>query len=93
MLETDAKARVHPGLLAGWRLLSDTAWEFKLRPGVRFHNGAPFVAEDIAFTIARLPTIQTARACSPPTPAASAAWRWWTRRPSASTPPRPTRPC
>lgn len=58
MVETDAQARVRPGLLASWRLVSDTVWEFKLRPDVRFHNGAPFVADDIAFTIARVPTIQ-----------------------------------
>ncbi|GGG24780.1 ABC transporter substrate-binding protein [Caldovatus sediminis] len=57
MLESDAQARVHPGLLESWRLLADDTWEFRLRAGVRFHNGAEFTAEDIAFTIARLPTI------------------------------------
>jgi peptide/nickel transport system substrate-binding protein len=57
MLETDSRARVGPGLLESWRLLADDTWEFKLRPGVRFHNGAEFTAEDIAFTVARLPTI------------------------------------
>jgi peptide/nickel transport system substrate-binding protein len=57
MLESDAQARIHPGLLESWRLLADDTWEFRLRAGVRFHNGAEFTAEDIAFTIARLPTI------------------------------------
>ena len=57
MLETDVQARVHPGLLAGWRLLSPETWEFRLRPGVRFHDGTELTADDIAFTIARLPTI------------------------------------
>ncbi|MBW8270193.1 ABC transporter substrate-binding protein [Caldovatus aquaticus] len=57
MLESDAQARVHPGLLLSWSLPAPEVWEFRLRPGVRFHNGAEFTAEDIAFTIARLPTI------------------------------------
>lgn len=58
MVESDSQARIQPGLLESWRLVSDTVWEFKLRPNVRFHNGAAFTAEDIAFTIARIPTIQ-----------------------------------
>ncbi len=57
MVETDSQARIQPGLLESWRILSPTTWEFRLRQGVRFHNGADFTAEDIAFTIARLPTI------------------------------------
>jgi peptide/nickel transport system substrate-binding protein len=57
MLETDGQARVTPGLLESWRLLAEDAWEFRLRRGVRFHNGAEFAADDIAFTLARLPTI------------------------------------
>jgi peptide/nickel transport system substrate-binding protein len=32
-------------------------WEFKLRPNVRFHNGNPFTAEDVAFTLRRLPNV------------------------------------
>ncbi|MBX6376509.1 MAG: ABC transporter substrate-binding protein [Acetobacteraceae bacterium] len=57
MLESDERARIRPGLLESWRLVSNDTWEFRLRPGVRFHNGAEFTADDIAFTIARLPTV------------------------------------
>jgi peptide/nickel transport system substrate-binding protein len=57
MLETDPRARVQPGLLESWRVLAEDTWEFKLRANVRFHNGAAFTAEDIAFTVERLPTI------------------------------------
>ena len=42
-----------PGLAVSWRLVEPTAWEFELRPGVTFHNGAPFTAEDVAFSIER----------------------------------------
>ncbi len=33
--------------------MSDTAWEFKLRPDVKFHNGAAFTADDVVFTYER----------------------------------------
>ena len=42
-----------PGLAVSWRLVEPTAWEFELRPGVTFHNGAPFTAEDVLFSIER----------------------------------------
>ena len=30
-----------------------TTWDFKLRPGVKFHNGDPFTSADVKFTIER----------------------------------------
>ena len=53
LTETDSRARLTPGLAESWRAVDDTTWEFKLRPGVKFHNGSDFTAEDVAFTIAR----------------------------------------
>jgi peptide/nickel transport system substrate-binding protein len=50
---TDSRARLVPRLAESWRAVDDTTWEFKLRPGVKFHNGNDFTAEDVAFTIAR----------------------------------------
>ncbi|MGG5807919.1 ABC transporter substrate-binding protein [Falsiroseomonas sp. CW058] len=60
LVETDAQARNVPGLATEWRAVGPTTWEFKLRPGVRFHNGSDFTAEDVAFTIARLPNVPNA---------------------------------
>ena len=37
-------------LAESWRLVDDSTWEFKLRQGVKFHNGAPFSAEDVAYS-------------------------------------------
>ncbi|KRD96312.1 ABC transporter substrate-binding protein [Bosea sp. Root381] len=42
-----------PGLALSWKTLSDTVWEFKLRPGVTWHDGKPFTADDVAFTYER----------------------------------------
>jgi len=45
--------RLEPGLALSWTPVSDTVWEFKLRPGVKWHDGAPFTAADVAFTVDR----------------------------------------
>ncbi len=45
-----------PALAVSWERRSDTAWVFRLRPGVTFHDGSPFTAQDVAATIRRIPT-------------------------------------
>jgi peptide/nickel transport system substrate-binding protein len=50
---TDSRARLVPRLAESWRAIDGTTWEFRLRQGVKFHNGNDFTAEDVAFTIAR----------------------------------------
>ncbi|MBI0534615.1 ABC transporter substrate-binding protein [Roseomonas sp. KE2513] len=57
LVNTDGQARNIPGLATEWRVVGPTTWEFKLRPNVRFHNGNAFTAEDVAFTLARLPNV------------------------------------
>lgn len=57
LVEYDERVRPQPGLAVSWRALDDTTWEFRLRPNVRFHNGNPFTAEDVAFTLARVPQV------------------------------------
>lgn len=60
LVETDEKARNQPGLATEWRAVAPTTWEFRLREGVRFHNGSDFTAEDVAFTLGRLPNVPNA---------------------------------
>ncbi len=57
LTERTADARMVPGLAESWRLVSDTVWEFKLRAGVRWHDGRPFTADDVAFSIERAPNV------------------------------------
>ena len=42
-----------PALATSWRVINPTTWEFNLRQGVKFHDGTPFTADDVAFSFAR----------------------------------------
>ncbi len=57
LINTDAKAGMVPGLAESWSTVEPDLWEFRLRRGVTFHNGNPFTAEDVAFTIRRVPNV------------------------------------
>lgn len=54
-----ADGKLLPTLATSWALTSDpTVWEFKLRKGVKFHDGSLFTADDVLFSLqrARAPT-------------------------------------
>ena len=52
LLDRDAKTfKPKPMLAESWRIVNDTTWEFKLRKGVKFHNGEPFTAQSVQATI------------------------------------------
>jgi len=59
LVRRDPQSRPVPGLALSWKLIDDTTWEFKLRPGVKWHNGEPFTGEDVAYSIARPPTVKS----------------------------------
>jgi len=42
-----------PALATEWKLQGQQAWVFKLRSGVKFHNGDPFSSADVKFSIDR----------------------------------------
>ncbi|MES2939272.1 MAG: ABC transporter substrate-binding protein [Pseudomonadota bacterium] len=43
-----------PALATSWKQTSPTVWRFELRKGVLFHDGTPFTADDVVFSIARV---------------------------------------
>ena len=52
LLDRDPKTfKPRPMLAESWRIVTDTTWEFKLRKGVKFHNGEPFTAHAVKATI------------------------------------------
>ncbi len=53
LIEQDEKQRLMPGLATSWKPIDDLTWEFKLREGVKFHDGTPFTADDVLFTFER----------------------------------------
>ena len=57
LLATDEHQRLQPALAQSWRPVGDKLWEFKLRPGVLWHDGAPFTAGDVAFSLQRAPSV------------------------------------
>lgn len=57
LTETDENSRVLPGLAESWKMIDPLTWEFRLRKGVKFHNGNDFTAEDVVFTFARIPRV------------------------------------
>ncbi|WP_233253229.1 ABC transporter substrate-binding protein [Paracoccus binzhouensis] len=42
-----------PRLATEWNQVDEDTWEFKLRDGVAWHDGTPFTAKDVQFTIER----------------------------------------
>jgi peptide/nickel transport system substrate-binding protein len=54
LLERDPDLNLVPLLAESYRSVSQTIWEFKLRRGIRFHNGETFDAESVKFSLERL---------------------------------------
>jgi len=48
--------KLMPELAVSWKSVDPLTWQFKLRQGVKFHNGEPFNADAVKFTVDRLIT-------------------------------------
>ena len=57
LVHMDETQRTEPGLAESWKVVDETTWEFKLRRGVKFHDGSDFTAEDVAATMKRVPWV------------------------------------
>ncbi|MEP7454144.1 ABC transporter substrate-binding protein [Phyllobacterium sp. SB3] len=57
LIKSGNNLELEPGLAESWTAIDDTTWEFKLRTGVKFHDGSDFTAEDVKFSIERIPHV------------------------------------
>ena len=57
LVTTDADGKPIPALALSWGATSPTTWDIRLRPGVTFHDGTPFTADDVVFTHSRIPGV------------------------------------
>ena len=57
LVQMDPDSKMIPGIATSWKPIDATTWEFKLRKGVKFHDGSELTAEDVAFSIDRVAQI------------------------------------
>lgn len=60
LVTRDEDGNLAPSLATEWEAIDDVTWQFKLREGVKFHNGEDFNAEAAKFSIDRLINPDTA---------------------------------
>ena len=53
LIGRDERFRLEPALALSWQLATPTTWRLRLRPGVTFHDGSPFTADDAVFSLER----------------------------------------
>ncbi len=56
LVRYDKNYQIQPALATKWTQISPTQVRFELRRGVKFHDGAPFTADDVVFSITRVMT-------------------------------------
>lgn len=54
LVARDKDFRLVPGLAVSWSQPDAKTWRFKLRQGVKFHDGSPFTADDVVFSLERV---------------------------------------
>jgi len=54
LLRWNADMKIEPDLATGYLAPNDTTYIFRLRQGVKFHNGQAFTAEDVKYTFDRI---------------------------------------
>jgi len=53
LVSRDRNFDLEPALALSWQAIEPTRWRFVLRPRVKFHDGTPFTADDVVFSIER----------------------------------------
>src|SRR6188474_3038644 len=53
LIMRDKNLKLIPALAVSWKQTGPTTWVFNLRKDVKFHDGSPFTADDVVFSIKR----------------------------------------
>ncbi|MEY4562363.1 MAG: hypothetical protein RLZZ618_1640 [Pseudomonadota bacterium] len=53
LVNRDRQLALVPVLATSWKQISPMQWRVLLRPNVKFHDGTPFTADDVIFSLAR----------------------------------------
>ena len=57
LVDTDEHGRLVSDLAESWTSDGRQTWRFALRHGVTFHDGTPFTADDVVFSLNRVPNV------------------------------------
>ncbi|MDQ6916786.1 MAG: ABC transporter substrate-binding protein [Pseudomonadota bacterium] len=61
LVSRDRNFALEPALAVSWQQVEPKRWRFKIRPGVRFHDGTALTADDVVFSIERALTKNSQR--------------------------------
>ena len=53
LIRYDENLQIEPALAVSWEIVEPNTWRFKLREGVKFHDGNTFDADDVVFSFKR----------------------------------------
>lgn len=53
LTQSGENGAVQPGLAESWEQIDDVTWKFKIREGIKFHDGEEMTAEDVKFSLDR----------------------------------------
>ena len=62
LIANDANLQTKPALAVSWKTIDPLTWEVKLRENVKFHDGSPFTADDVVFSMHRAGEIRNSPA-------------------------------